>query len=157
MSTLHHVPPTVHSNLRLVEAPAPAKNPCPSEARYGSACYLAFHNAKARWCDRCLSECGPGDVPAWLTRPTPSAPGEPRLPMADWIEVEAGLVRLKGSNLAEWLAGRLDDLAGECRWLAAETPEDFEARSEAWQRTIERIDSGLDPDALTAYPEGGAW
>jgi hypothetical protein len=58
-------------------------------------------------------------------------PGEPRLSMPLWIEVQACLVRLRcDSNLGHWLAGRMDDLASECRFLEALTPDEFDARAE---------------------------
>jgi len=55
----------------------------------------------------------------------------PALPsMADWIEAEAQAVRAKGSELAWWLAERMDEIARECRVLRAETPDEFDARSD---------------------------
>jgi hypothetical protein len=61
--------------------------------------------------------------------PEPDAPGEPRLPMADWIEVQASLIRLNGSDLADWLADQIDLLARECRGLRATTPAEFDDRA----------------------------
>lgn len=114
--------------------------PCESEARYGAACYLTHFGDRKRWCERCLAEVPRGhNLPAWMERARPvepDAPGEPRLPMADWIEVQASLVRLNGSNLAEWLAGKMDDLAEQVRSLDAETPDQFESRSEVMARDI---------------------
>jgi len=57
---------------------------------------------------------------------TPPAPPS----MADWIEAEARAIRSKGSELAWRLAERVDEVARECRFLRAETPDQFDARSE---------------------------
>ena len=70
----------------------------------------------------------------------PDFPGEPRLPMPDWIEIQAQLFRLHRSNLADWLAQKLDDLAAECRYLRATTPDEFDAREEVLARDVELVD-----------------
>ncbi len=66
-----------------------------------------------------------------LARPADfDAPAHPLPSMADWIEAEAQRVRCKGSDLAWWLAERMDEVARECRVLRAETPDQFDARSD---------------------------
>jgi len=64
-------------------------------------------------------------APADFDAPAPALPS-----MADWIEAEAQAVRAKGSELAWWLAERMDEIARECRVLRAETPDQFDARSD---------------------------
>lgn len=56
--------------------------------------------------------------------------GEPLLPFADWIEIQASVIRLKGSPTAAWLAAKVDELASWARRLKAATPDDFDARFE---------------------------
>jgi hypothetical protein len=58
------------------------------------------------------------------------APGEPTLPMPDWIEVQAQtFLVLNDSTLGRWLADRIFDLASEARFLQASTPDEFDGRS----------------------------
>lgn len=174
MTSLLHVRPIGNPALRLVEPPSPAiaivalperptrtspspspspfarLAPCESEVRYGAACYLTHFGDRKRWCPRCLTEVPRGhNLPAWMERARPvepDAPGEPTLPMADWIEVQGSLVRLNGSNLAEWLAGKMDDLAEQVRSLDAETPDQFDARAEVMARDIAERDDRDDHD-----------
>jgi hypothetical protein len=148
MTTLTHTASRVHPSLRIVD-PTP---PCPSEARYGAACYLTFFRDRKRHCPRCLAECPTGDVPAWMARPQPSAPGEALLPMADWIEVKAAEIRLLGTELAGWLADRVDDLAAECRLLEAATTEEFDGRSAIMTDLIARHDRREDEMYSASLP-----
>jgi hypothetical protein len=69
-----------------------------------------------------------------LSWDAPTAVQEPRLPLADWVVVQASLFRLQGSEAAEWLAGKIDSIASEVRRLHASTPEDFEDRAETEER-----------------------
>lgn len=124
MTTLLHAPSRVHS--KFADAPCPA-----IAATDGFDCRAAWMFDESRWCPSCRrAEAAYRVALASPTAPEPDAPAEPRLPMADWIEVEGQALRLRGSNLADWLAARLDDLAAECRSLHAGTPDEFDARSE---------------------------
>jgi hypothetical protein len=149
MSSLQHARLRVHPtspSLRLVEPPPP----CPSERTYEAACYLVWFRQRNRWCPRCLAECNGSDVPAWLTAARPE-PGEAELSMPDWIEAQAAKLHALGSDLAEWLAAKVDELAAECRTLDATTPAEFEDRREALTEWVAEHDRMSDADV---YPAG---
>ena len=58
-------------------------------------------------------------------------PGEPRLPLADWIETQAAWFRSQETDAAAWLAGEMQELADLARALHAATIEQFDDRREA--------------------------
>jgi len=68
--------------------------------------------------------------------PEPDAPGEPRLPLADWLLAQAGWYRCQGTSLALWLAVEIQRRADLARALHAATPEQYDDRVEAleWDR-----------------------
>ena len=59
------------------------------------------------------------------------APREPRLPLADWIECQAGWFRSQETSAAAFVAGELQQLAELARVLRAATVEQFVDRREA--------------------------
>src|SRR4051812_39076189 len=61
-------------------------------------------------------------------------PAEPRLPLADWIDVQASLIRLQGGEAALWLAAKVDELAADVRALHASNPDDFDDRVATLER-----------------------
>ncbi len=75
--------------------------------------------------------------------------------MAGWIGAQAAAIGSHGSGLALWLAARVAQLAEECRFLGAETPDQFDGRSELWADWV--ADREADPASLAAAAaEGGA-
>lgn len=59
-------------------------------------------------------------------------PSEPLLPFADWIETQAAYFRSLGTEAAAWLAGKVDDLAADARFMGARGPESYEDRKAAY-------------------------
>ncbi len=175
MSSLPRVSPSVHadrprSNLKVVEPvteadrkrasyfglrlPAPDPSPCPCRRRWGRACYQLYPNIDDMpgWCDSCRDGSEPDDgLPDWMRGADSDAPAEPQLPMPDWIQVKAQELRLLGSDLAEWLADKVDELASECRALEATTPAEFEDRREVLTEWAAESDHLTDADL---YPLG---
>ena len=58
-------------------------------------------------------------------------PGPPRLPLADWIEVQAAWFRSQDTDAANWLASEVQELADLCRALHAATVDQFDGRRAA--------------------------
>ena len=110
MASVHQNPPAVHS----------APDQCPESARRGfpggRLCHVTF-NTRSEWCPACRA-------------PRPVRPAQ--LPMADFVDQVAARVEAEGDDFGPWLAEKLRELSGEARFLRAETPAEFDARSELW-------------------------
>lgn len=52
----------------------------------------------------------------------------PTVPIAAWLAVQAGVLRMQGSPAADWLAGKIDDLARTARFVGATSPVELEDR-----------------------------
>jgi hypothetical protein len=58
----------------------------------------------------------------------PVAPGEPTLPFAEWIHVQASAIRFNGrdSSAALWLAAKVDEIAAFAKRVGACCPNEFD-------------------------------
>jgi len=52
------------------------------------------------------------------------------LPFADWLAERARQIALLDDDRSRWLSGRVDELAKQCHFLGAKTPEEFTDRDE---------------------------
>jgi len=52
------------------------------------------------------------------------------LPFADWLAEKARQIALLDDDRSRWLSGRVDELAKQCHFLGAKTPEEFVDRDE---------------------------
>jgi hypothetical protein len=163
MSTLHHTPAPVHPDWTLDREPWDGPEPpevldyCPTKrSSCNKWCYQLYPAEMEGWCDVCLDghDAASHELPDWMqgTGDPIQAPGEPEVPMSDWIEIQASLVRLMGTDLARWLAGRIDELASACRSLDATTPEDFDGREAVLVEMVAEHDARSD-----SYPYFGAY
>lgn len=86
------------------------------------------------WTDEGVYNLSDADS-AWVAEnlgyPDADPAGEPQLPFAEWVRFKASLVRLDGTNAARWLAAEMDKLADTAERLGAQTPDQFDGRSEA--------------------------
>jgi hypothetical protein len=85
---------------------------------------------------------------------TAEPPGMPLLPVADWIETKATLIRLDGTDASRWLVAKLDELAAMARRLQAETPDQYDVRLEIEDdaRAARLWDEGYGPAMRAAPP-----
>jgi len=65
----------------------------------------------------------------------------PTVPFAAWLAVQAAVVRMQGSPAADWLAGKIDELARTARFVGAQSPVEFDDRIGVLEEAIH--DAGL--------------
>ena len=126
----------------LPDVPAPCSRLAETA---GLGCHAATRPVD--WC----GPCARASVRAANRAAEGLPPGEPTLPMADWIEVKAQELRLLGTDLGDWLAAKVDELASECRWLDAVTPDQFDERAACHLGAVSDHDRLTDQDV---YPHG---
>lgn len=87
----------------------------------------------------------------WFAHQAAHEPAEPVsgiVSFPEWIQCQAACLRSLGSDAGDWLAAKIDEVAGRARFLHATSPGQYEARDEAL--STGRIDEALNRIRLVA-------